>query len=67
MLKTNAVFVGDGSLLVQCADAFRRAGHGIVAVVSASQANLDWAAAEGLPAIRMEGEWGAGRDGRRVA
>ena len=65
MLKTNAVFVGDGSLLVQCADAFRRAGHGIVAVVSASQANLDWAAAEGIPAIRMEGEWAGGLDGLR--
>jgi natural product biosynthesis luciferase-like monooxygenase protein len=63
MLKTSAVFVGDGSLLVQCADAFRRAGHGIVAVVSASQANLDWAAAEGLTAIRMEGEWAGQLDG----
>ncbi|TFZ02999.1 LLM class flavin-dependent oxidoreductase [Ramlibacter henchirensis] len=63
MVITNAVFVGDGSLLVQCADAFRKAGHGIVAVVSASQPNLDWAAAEGLPAIRMEGDWGAQLDG----
>ncbi|KQT09697.1 MupA/Atu3671 family FMN-dependent luciferase-like monooxygenase [Ramlibacter sp. Leaf400] len=65
MVTTSAVFVGDGSLLVQCADAFRRAGHGIVAVVSASPANLEWAAAEGLPAIRMEGDWGARLDGLR--
>ncbi len=57
MVTTNAVFIGDGSLLVQCAEAFRRAGHGVVAVVSGSGANLDWAQAEGIPAIRMEGDW----------
>ena len=64
-MTTSAVFIGDGSLLVQCADAFRRAGHGIEAVVSASQANLDWAGAQGIVAVRMEGDWAARLDGLR--
>ncbi len=59
---TNAVFIGDGSLLVQCAEAFRKAGHAVAAVVSASDANLDWARAQGVPAIRMEGDWAAALD-----
>jgi natural product biosynthesis luciferase-like monooxygenase protein len=57
MVTTSAVFVGDGSLLVQCAEAFRQAGHQVLAVVSASAANLDWARAQGARAVRMEGDW----------
>jgi len=57
MVTTSAVFIGDGSLLIQCADAFRKAGHQVAAVVSASDANLDWARAEGIRGIRIEGEW----------
>jgi methionyl-tRNA formyltransferase len=57
------VFIGDGSLLVQCADAWRQAGHAIEAVVSGNGANLDWAAAQGLRAVRMEGEWASHLDG----
>jgi natural product biosynthesis luciferase-like monooxygenase protein len=63
MAKTNSVFIGDGSLLVQCADAWRQAGHAIEAVVSGNPANLDWAAAQGLRAVRMEGDWASHLDG----
>ncbi|HZY17563.1 MAG TPA: MupA/Atu3671 family FMN-dependent luciferase-like monooxygenase [Ramlibacter sp.] len=48
---------------MQCAQAYRRAGHTVVGVVSGSSANLEWAAGEGLPAIRMEGNWSAALDG----
>src|SRR5690348_8848912 len=63
MLKTSSVFIGDGSLLVQCAEAFVRAGHRIEAVVSAAPANLEWAAARGVRAVRMEGDWPAALEG----
>jgi hypothetical protein len=54
MAKTSSVFIGDGSLLVQCAEAWRQAGHAIEAVVSGNGANLDWAAGAG-PARRAHG------------
>lgn len=57
MVKTDAVFIGDGSLLVQCAEAFRQAGQEVRAVVSGNGVNLDWAASLGIPGIRMEGDW----------
>ncbi|WP_167772871.1 MupA/Atu3671 family FMN-dependent luciferase-like monooxygenase [Ramlibacter humi] len=63
MVTTTAVLVGDGSLLVQCAEAWRKAGHAIVAVVSGSGANLQWAEAEGFRTVRMEGEWAPALDG----
>ncbi|RYY96602.1 MAG: hypothetical protein EOO24_20955 [Comamonadaceae bacterium] len=63
MATTSSVFIGDGSLLVQCADAWRQAGHGIEAVVSGNDANLAWAQSQGLRAIRMEGDWAQGLDG----
>ncbi|MFL6695362.1 MAG: formyltransferase family protein, partial [Ramlibacter sp.] len=34
-------------------------------MVSASAANLDWATAQGIPAVRMDGEWAAQLDGLR--
>ena len=63
MGTTQAVFIGDGSLLVQCATAWRQAGHAIAAVVSANPAHLDWARGQGLPAIAIEGDWAARLDG----
>lgn len=32
--RASAVFIGEGSLLAQCADAFRAAGHEIRAIVT---------------------------------
>ncbi len=63
MKKIKAVFVGDGSLLVQCAQAWRDAGHEALAVVSASAANLEWARAQVMEAIRMEPGWESALDG----
>jgi len=63
MANTNAVFVGDGSLLIQCAEAFRNAGHEVRAVVSANPANLDWATSRGIDAVRMEGDWASALPG----
>ena len=48
MISTRAVFVGDGSLLIQCAEAYGQAGHDIRAVASANPAVLQWAEARGL-------------------
>ncbi|MES2481041.1 MAG: MupA/Atu3671 family FMN-dependent luciferase-like monooxygenase [Pseudomonadota bacterium] len=50
-----AVFVGDGSLLIRCADAFRAAGHHIACIASHDPAILDWARAEGLAAEPLAG------------
>ncbi len=44
-----AVFVGEGSLLIRCAQAFMAAGHCVVAVASANAALLQWAQGQGLP------------------
>ena len=43
MSSSNAVFVGDGSLLIQCADAYRQAGHSISAIATHSRNILEWA------------------------
>ena len=48
-----AVFVGDGSLLVRCVDAFRQAGHAVVRVASADDGVLAWAEAQGLSVERV--------------
>ncbi len=48
-----AVFVGDGSLLVRCVDAFREAGHAVVRVASADDGVLAWASGQGLPTERV--------------
>ncbi|WP_332815911.1 MupA/Atu3671 family FMN-dependent luciferase-like monooxygenase [Ramlibacter sp.] len=63
MKKIKAVFVGDGSLLVPCVQAWLDAGHEALAVVSASAANLEWAGAQGLAAIRMDTGWEAALEG----
>ena len=54
MISTSAVFVGNGSLLIQCADAFRNAGHSILAIASHNPAILKWAAEQGFESIAME-------------
>ena len=46
-----AVFVGDGTLLIRCAQAFLDAGHTLVAVASGHPAVLDWARQVQVPAI----------------
>ncbi len=54
MANANAVFVGDGSLLIQCAQAWRKRGHAIGAVVTHSGSILEWAQAQGIPTLRAE-------------
>ena len=54
MIKTNAVFVGNGSLLIQCADAFTKAGHAVRAVASHNPAILEWAGIQGFKCIVMK-------------
>ena len=54
MIKTSAVFVGNGSLLIQCADAFTKAGHTVQAVASHNPAILKWAGDQGFECIVME-------------
>jgi natural product biosynthesis luciferase-like monooxygenase protein len=56
MIQTSAVFVGDGNLLIQCADVYRHAGHEIRALVSANPALLQWAKAQGLRSVAMDAE-----------
>jgi len=48
MADASAVFVGDGSLLIQCAQAWRTRGHEVRAVLTQSPGILEWAAAEGI-------------------
>lgn len=50
LLPTRAVFVGDGSLLIRCADAFRAAGHEIAGIASRDPAVLEWARQQGVAA-----------------
>lgn len=44
-----AVFVGEDSLLIRCAEAFMAAGHQSAAICSANPALLQWAQARVLP------------------
>jgi len=50
-----AVFVGDGSLLVRCAEAFLEAGHEVVCIASADPAVLSWAQDQGLAFEQVQG------------
>ena len=54
MSSSNAVFVGDGSLLIQCADAYRQAGHSISAIATHSRNILEWAEKSGLRAFHLD-------------
>ncbi|MEZ0308395.1 MAG: MupA/Atu3671 family FMN-dependent luciferase-like monooxygenase [Ramlibacter sp.] len=51
-----AVFVGDGSLLIQCAQAWRQRGNRIAGVLSHNPAILEWATAQGFSALPVEGQ-----------
>ncbi|AEG94152.1 MelG protein (non-ribosomal peptide synthetase)-like protein [Ramlibacter tataouinensis TTB310] len=53
-MSSTAVFVGDGSLLVQCAEAFRSAGHRIVAVLTDDAGIRQWADGLGLPTLSSQ-------------
>jgi len=46
--KLWSVFIGEGTLLIQCAEIFLNAGHGIVAVVSEDPTIRRWAAERGI-------------------
>ncbi|WP_288901934.1 MupA/Atu3671 family FMN-dependent luciferase-like monooxygenase [uncultured Sneathiella sp.] len=45
----NGLFIGEGTLLVQCAEEFRRAGGEISAILTREPRVRAWAEAEGLP------------------
>jgi natural product biosynthesis luciferase-like monooxygenase protein len=49
--KTSAVFMGDGSLLIQCADLFLERGHTICAVITSSPQIFEWAQKVNLTTI----------------
>lgn len=51
-----AVFVGNGSLLIRCAQAWQEAGNRVAAVASADPTILAWACDQGLAAERFETE-----------
>jgi methionyl-tRNA formyltransferase len=50
----SAVFIGQGTLLVRCAEEFLRAGHRVVAVVSAESLIEQWAEAQAVPHLDPE-------------
>jgi methionyl-tRNA formyltransferase len=56
MSSTSAVFVGDGSLLVQCAEAYLNAGHAIRCVASHVPDILQWAQAKGVEPVRWDAD-----------
>ena len=58
MNNTSAVFIGDGSLLIQCAEAFLDAGHAIRCVASHAQNILQWADTKGLQTVRLDTQTG---------
>ena len=49
----SAIFVGDGSLLIRCAQVFRQAGHRVAAVLSGNPKVLQWAQGEGIPTLEF--------------
>ena len=53
MSSTSAIFIGDGSLLIRCAQAYLAAGHSVRCVASHSEDILAWARAKGLAAIHL--------------
>jgi len=54
MSSTSAVFVGDGSLLVRCAQAWRDAGLDIRCVASGNAEVLQWAQANGVDCVTLQ-------------
>ncbi len=47
----DAIFVGNGSLLIQCADSFRLAGGSVVGVLTSDGQISSWAESEGIPVL----------------
>src|SRR4051812_17301169 len=56
MSSTSAVFVGDGSLLIRCAQAWRAAGQAIRGVASRNTEVLDWAYANDVRCVKLDDE-----------
>ncbi len=54
MVHTCAVFVGNGSLLMPCADAYLQAGHAIKAVATVNPDIAAWAQAKGIKSVSMQ-------------
>jgi natural product biosynthesis luciferase-like monooxygenase protein len=54
MSSTSAVFVGDGSLLVRCAQAWRDAGLEIRCIASGNAEVLQWAQANGVGCVTLQ-------------
>jgi methionyl-tRNA formyltransferase len=54
MSSKSAVFVGDGTLLIRCAQAWQEAGHAIACVVSHNNGVIGWAGEAGLPHHSLE-------------
>jgi len=52
--QSSAIFVGSGSLLIHCAQAYRDAGHRVAAVLSGHPKILEWARSEGMAALHFE-------------
>ena len=49
MLKSKAVFVGNGSLLVNCAELYLQAGHEIAGVSTTNEQISDWLESQNIP------------------
>ena len=56
MSPLRALFVGDGSLLVRCAEIYVQTGNSIVGVVTSNGAVADWARRADIPVF----DWPAG-------
>ena len=54
MVHTCAVFVGNGSLLMPCAEAYLQAGHAINAVATINSDIVAWAEARGIKTVSMK-------------
>ncbi|MBX3596785.1 MAG: LLM class flavin-dependent oxidoreductase [Rhizobiaceae bacterium] len=51
MLNRSAIFIGNGTLLIRCAEAFIQAGGSIYGIVSSDQQIIDWADSHGFPLL----------------
>ena len=49
------LFVGNETLLIQCAEAWQRAGHEVAQIVTRNGAIADWAEAQGFAVVLHEG------------
>lgn len=52
---TRAWFVGEGTLLVRCAEVYLRAGHAVAGIASSDPAVLRWSAQQGLRVVAADG------------